>query len=85
MEAPVKPNKEIVDFPWGRVVCQTWAEQDERPFHSFPAVRLKNGHIMERAFLLDRGYIVFSVPANQDARLQSTIWECMRSMRHEDK
>jgi len=77
-------ESETCDFPWGRVLCRTSSERMDRPFYSFPAVKIDNGSVVERAFVLDRGYLSFRVLADQDGVLKSVIWECMRSLRSRD-
>jgi hypothetical protein len=84
-EPPPQPGAEVCEFPWGQVRCLTWLKQMNRPFLSFPAVVYSEGSVVERAFLLDRGYVTFRVVADQDDELQPIIWECMRSLRRGGK
>lgn len=80
-KGPAKPDAESCEFPWGRVTCLTWSERMDRPFNSFPSVRIRDAVVVERAFLLKHGYVSFRVPADQDVELKWVIWECMRSLR----
>jgi hypothetical protein len=80
-DCPWTEPAEACDFPWGKVPCLTRRDRDARPFGAFPEVRNPGEFVVERAFLLGRGYLVFSVPAGRDTTLRPVLWECLRGLR----
>ena len=76
--------KERCDLPCGQVTCLTRSVPDARPFSSFPEVKNAETVVVERAFLLDRGYLMFRVQASQDTTLKPVIWECLRKLQRDE-
>ncbi len=74
------PGGELCEFPWGSVRCRTESRRDKRPFCSFPSVVNDEEKVVTRTFYLDRGPLIFTVPASQDALLQPIIWDCLRGL-----
>jgi hypothetical protein len=81
---PAMQEDETCEFPWGQVPCRISTKQMERPFSSFPSVTTDNGLVLERAFIIPRGFITFRVPADQDGVLKTVIWECLCTLRPRD-
>jgi hypothetical protein len=50
------------------------------PFLSFPQWKNAHGPVVERAFTLHGGYLLFRVLAREDAELKPVIWECLKSL-----
>jgi hypothetical protein len=80
-DCPWQGVEEDCVFPWGPAACRTAAKTMSRPFTSLPHGDRSEVNVIERAFLLKDGYLLFRVHASQDRDLRPMIWDCMRSLR----